>query len=496
MARKILLTFNGNQDPLNHQGEPGPILSLLSHKKQIDAVYLFHTNDKISDAMKTADAIRANYSKTAVELYSVNLDDPIDYQALLRGIRGHIPALLREEPPPEYLVLLSPGSPQMHSSWFMLVASGEIPARLCQTRQPQFINPAKGWGPVVEIDPRASWFPDLVVHRHDIKAPSKSEPEDITKALEDAGIIGSQKTIQYIIDQAVKPAMSDETICIFGESGTGKELLARFIHHMSRRRHHTFLDVNCATLPENMIETELFGHEKGAFTGATERKPGKFELAEGGTLFLDEIGDMSLAAQVKILRAIQNKSIHPLGSKNAKPKEVNVRILTATNKHLGDMVKKGLFREDLYHRLNVFPMTLPPLRERREDIAILANYFVEKKIGEQGEKKRLTNDAVNLLSKYSWPGNIRQLKNAIDRAFILCDDEMITPDHFNLVEEEDNAWSLPEFGEGFKLDDFLVRYEGEMIQKAMKMSKSQADAARLLGISKQALNKKLKKGAA
>jgi DNA-binding NtrC family response regulator len=228
-----------------------------------------------------------------------------------------------------------------------------------------------------------------------------------------------------VIRLAERAAKSNIPVLIEGESGVGKEVLARAIQGSSDRKGKAFITVNCGAIPENLIESTLFGHEKGAFTGATERHTGKFVEASGGTLFLDEIGELPLDAQVKLLRAIQESEVDPVGGK--KSVRVDIRLISATNKSLLDLVKEGRFREDLYYRLNVFPMTLPPLRARREDIADLARAFTARFAAEEGKRVRgLSAEALALLMRYDWPGNVRQLENALFRAVVLADGDELT----------------------------------------------------------------------
>uniref|UniRef100_A0A7C4AIK4 Sigma-54-dependent Fis family transcriptional regulator n=1 Tax=Thermodesulfovibrio aggregans TaxID=86166 RepID=A0A7C4AIK4_9BACT len=237
-------------------------------------------------------------------------------------------------------------------------------------------------------------------------------------------LVGSSQVMKKIKDQIELIARGDSRVLILGESGTGKELVAKMIHSLSPRRNAPFVEVNCAAIPQELIESELFGHEKGAFTGAVEKKIGKFELANGGTLFLDEIGDMSLLTQAKLLRVIETQKFQRVGG--TKDLTVNVRIISATNKNITDEIKKGNFREDLYYRLNVVPIYIPPLRERKDDIPELVNYFIDEFSREKGwKKKRIEDDAMKILQDYDWPGNVRELRNAIERLMIMTVSEVI-----------------------------------------------------------------------
>ena len=241
-------------------------------------------------------------------------------------------------------------------------------------------------------------------------------------------IIGSSPKMKEVMGLIQKVAGSDTTVLLLGESGTGKELFARAIHHLSPRRESPYVAINCAAIPRELLENELFGSEKGAFTGAYTRKIGKFELAEGGTIFLDEIGDMDISLQAKILRVLQEKQIERLGGN--KTIDVDVRMLAASNIDLKEACEAKAFRADLYYRLSVFPVRIPPLRERREDIPPLAEHFVQRYCKELNKpQQRLNSEALALLEKYHWPGNVRELENTIERAVILCEGKKILPAH-------------------------------------------------------------------
>ncbi len=239
-------------------------------------------------------------------------------------------------------------------------------------------------------------------------------------------IIGESEAIKQAVAETQRVAATDTTVLLLGESGTGKELFARAVHHLSSRRDRAFVAINCAAIPETLIESELFGHERGAFTGANERRPGKFELAAGGTIFLDEIGELPLGVQGKLLRAIEEKSVDRIGGRA--PVNVDVRIVAATNRDLHDAAERGEFRRDLYFRLAVFPLRVPPLRERGEDILLLARHFAAK-IGKELRRREATLDeaALAALRAHDWPGNVRELENAIERACILADELTLKP---------------------------------------------------------------------
>ncbi|HEC97898.1 MAG TPA: sigma-54-dependent Fis family transcriptional regulator [Nitrospirae bacterium] len=250
-------------------------------------------------------------------------------------------------------------------------------------------------------------------------------------------IITEDKSMKRLLRIAYEVARTDTTILITGESGTGKELIARYIHRQSLRREKNFVAVNCAAIPENLLESELFGHERGAFTGALEKKIGKFEIADGGTFLLDEIGEMSLPLQAKLLRVLQEREIDRIGSK--KPLSINIRVITTTNRDLAGEVEKGNFREDLFYRISVFPLELPPLRERTSDVRILSEFFLKKHASQYGKYiSGFSEDAFNYLYTQSWKGNIRELENVIQRAVLLSRSEFIESGDF-MIEKSRNV---------------------------------------------------------
>jgi DNA-binding NtrC family response regulator len=307
-------------------------------------------------------------------------------------------------------------------------------------------------------------------------------------------IIGSSGALEKVLAVVRKVAKSNTTVLVRGETGTGKELIAGAVHHNSHRAARNFVKVNCAALQENLLESELFGHEKGAFTGADKQRIGRFEQADGGTLFLDEIGDMSPNTQAKILRVLQEHEFERLGG--TRTIKVDVRLIAATNRELPAMVEAGQFREDLYYRLNVVTMEMPPLRERKDDIAALSNFFIRRFSGELKKKiQGLEPDALKLLMRYQWPGNIRELENAIERAMLLAEGAHISMDDLRLGDTgptgapRDNASVVKIPPTGIALEEV----ERIALIEALKMSNwVQKDAAELLAISPRVMNYKIK----
>ena len=304
-------------------------------------------------------------------------------------------------------------------------------------------------------------------------------------------IVGKSKEIKEIFKIIDDVARSSATILISGESGTGKELVARAIHNRSSRKDRLFVAINCAAIPENLLESELFGHERGSFTGAHERQIGKFEIANGGTLFLDEIGSMPMPMQAKLLRAIQEKEIERIGA--GYPTTVDVRIITASNSNLRTAIKNYKFREDLYYRLNVIPIHLPPLRDRREDIPLLANHFIHKYNREFAKNiKGIKKDALELLKNYDWPGNIRELENLIERLIVLSKQDQIGIDR--LPTEIKGEKSSQKDSETEKLYDAVKKFEVEFIRKALNKSGGRkSKTAKMLGIHRNTLSQLEKK---
>jgi transcriptional regulator with PAS, ATPase and Fis domain len=302
-------------------------------------------------------------------------------------------------------------------------------------------------------------------------------------------VIASSPSMRNIFTQIMKVAPTDSTVLITGESGTGKELIAASIYEHSARKGKPFIKINCVAIPEGLLESELFGHEKGSFTGAATQKKGKFEIADGGTLFLDEIGDMPLATQAKILRVLQEKEFERVGG--TKPIRVDVRFIAATNKNLPKMIKEGFFREDLYFRLNVFSIFLPALRERREDIPLLANFFLSN----FKKEVKLTAAVLQLLIGYSWPGNIRELKNVLEQASVLVEKNIIESHHLpDVISRQGLIVIADNLNGDIALDDKLMIMEKEMIINALKMTGGiQVKAANILGINQRSLWHRIKK---
>ena len=302
-----------------------------------------------------------------------------------------------------------------------------------------------------------------------------------------SSIIGESPAIKAVLDEVRKVADTKSSILLLGETGTGKELFARVIHHNSSRREKPFVPINCSAIPENLLETELFGHVRGAFTGAVATKKGILEEAEGGTVFLDEIGDMNLGLQAKLLRVIEDQVIRPVGS--TKGAKVDIRIITATNKDLKAAVRDGAFREDLYYRINVISLHIPPLRDRRDDIGLLVQHYLDRYAQDLGKQvKDVSPGAMEVLLNYEWPGNVRELQNVIERAILISDDGLIRPEHLPGGVKAEASFPQCCFDRKLSIEEYtkalILRYQAES---------SEQQLADMLGITRKSLWEKRKK---
>jgi Nif-specific regulatory protein len=314
--------------------------------------------------------------------------------------------------------------------------------------------------------------------------------EELKDRFRPSNIIGNSKRMQAVYDLIARVSKSDATVLIRGESGTGKELVAHAIHYNSPRSTKPFIKVNCAALPETVLESELFGHEKGAFTGAIARRKGRFEMAHAGSIFLDEVGDFSPTTQIKLLRVLQEREFERVGGTDTI--KTDVRVIAATNRDLEELIAEGEFRQDLYYRLNVFSIHVPPLRERKTDILLLADHFVER-YSEANHKhiRRISTPAIDMLISYHWPGNVRELENVIERAVLLSDDDVIHGFHLppTLQTAEESGTALVG-----TLDATLDNVEREIIVDALKSSRgNMAKAARSLGMTERVMGLRIKK---
>jgi PAS domain S-box-containing protein len=345
-------------------------------------------------------------------------------------------------------------------------------------------------GAVTDITAMNNAFEEIRLLRDRLYKENLALREEIDVARMFEEIVGSSAALQVVLTKVAKVAPTDSTVLITGETGTGKELVARAIHRRSQRSARAFVSVNCAAIPRDLIASELFGHEKGAFTGATQRRLGRFELADGGTIFLDEVGELPAETQVLLLRVLQEREIQRVGSSESL--QIDVRVVAATNRNLEAAIATGAFREDLFYRLNVFPIEVPPLRQRREDIPLLVEYFVDRFASKAG--KRITaidKRSLELLQSYSWPGNIRELQNVIERSVVVCDTENLSIEESWVGHAAHTNGAPPQ-----PLAEKLATQEKELIEAALAESKGRVSgpsgAAARLGIPQSTLDSKIK----
>lgn len=498
---QVLLTFVGSRDPFDKslvQGEEltGPILSLAA-ARPFDRIILFSTETTHPLAEDTHKALADRQPQCTVEICKLDLPDPTDYRAILKALRHYTEPLFTALPAnTQTFISTASGTPQMHACWLLLAASGEVPARLLQVRPPRFVQ--EGQPLVTEINLASSEFPTVRpgMIQMDTQEDADDLPVDPHQLITELGLIGNHSEFKKALHACLIAAQNESPVLILGATGTGKELMARLIHLLSGRPQERFIPVNCAALPEHLVESQLFGHKKGAFTGAHKDFDGKFVQADRGTLFLDELGDLPLPAQAKLLRVLQDSVIEPLGAD--KPQRVNVRFIAATHKDLGHSITEKTFREDLYYRLNHFPIHLPTLDQRKSDIPLLALHTLDDLNRRIKRPKRFTQAALQRLQAHTWPGNIRELISTVTRSVafnpsktVLDADDL----HFEPPITQANVFAaLPTPEPGFDLSQFIESIKDQVIQKALVQADGkQAGAARLLGYSPQRLNKELKK---
>jgi transcriptional regulator with GAF, ATPase, and Fis domain len=492
---RVLLTFTGFHDPfsaspISGTEKEGPILNLI-RSFPFDEVVLFATPNTLEQTAETERILHQRHPTIACQVCQLKLADPTNYLEILANLRREFETISKRKRDAGWYVATASGTPQMHACWVMLVASGEIPGRLLHVRPPQFVTDKTPM--VTEVDLTQKDFPTIRSRLWaEIPLPDGSA-HDPKKVIEALGIVGDHPTITQALETSSLLAQSDVPVLILGESGSGKEKIATLIHRLSRRAEKPFVALNCAAIPEQLAESTLFGHCKGAFTGATASLKGKFESANSGTLFLDEIGELPKAIQGKLLRTVQEGVIEPLGEETGR--KVNVRLIAATHRDLQDAVAKKEFREDLFYRLRVGEVRIPPLRERRSDIIKLAVHFLDEINATLRKPRRFTPEALIRLQQHSWPGNIRELCNAVQRAAVLCKTTDITPENLDLADFSHVAEfsGVPNPHEGFKAEEWLKGARKILFERALRLAKGkQSDAARLLGLSPQAVFKFLK----
>ena len=483
--KKVLLCWIGATDLRASQGDDvgeGPIAQAVE-KLGFDEVFLI--SNYLSDDRVTAYVEWAKKrSPTPYRLYEEELSSPTHFGEIYEAAVRVCTAALGEQPEQVELTFhLSPGTPAMAAVWIIL-AKTRFPAELIESSRDHGVQTAS-----VPFDISAEFLPNLLL-KPDEQLRSVSAEKPIESA-NFANIYYRSPIMAHLVERAQRVALRNVPVLLEGESGTGKELFARAIHDHSPRRDKPFIAVNCGAIPPGLVESELFGHEKGAFTDAKAPRKGRFELANGGTLFLDEIGELPKDVQVKLLRVLEEKKIDRLGA--SKPISIDVRTVAATNRTLSEEVREGRFREDLFYRIVVAYLKLPPLRDRPGDLGLLIDHLVEQinteNEGQPGYKrKEISASAKNIILNHSWPGNIRELQNTLRRAMVWADDDTLTRRDIEeallpAFEKRDEGILNRPLDGGFSLENLLGEVARHYIQRAEEESKNRTEAAKRLGFS-------------
>lgn len=510
LAVQVLLSWIGAQDPWRpREGRTvgklrqmpmerppdcvdGPILTFLAHLPvALDAIYLLHDPaiEQTGGPAALSNAIATRYPPLQLNLRHVPIDEPRTYEPIYRHVRAVCEEVrAKHGDDAEYHVLLSPGSPQMHATWVLLVKT-VFPATAWQSSD----HPGQSRAEIASIP--------FDIEAELTELTLRVEKRRIAPARQ-GSLVYASEAMKKVVDTVRLVADSQATVLLLGENGVGKEGVARLLHDLSPRRQQPFVAVNCAALPDTLLEGELFGYCRGAFTGATRDRAGLFVAAQQGTIFLDEIGDMSPSLQVKLLRILQENTVRPLGSDQEV--SIGVRVVAATNHDLRALIAEGRFRADLYYRLGVVPIIVPPLRERREDIPILIEHFLKLANGERMACHRptlqLQRSAWHTLEAYHWPGNVRELQNAIQRLALLAPSNHISIRNIRDIMSFDpvTGFAHPRLDTrlllGHSLHQSVAQYERLLIEEAFRQHKTQKQAAMALGLhSPQALQKRIKR---
>lgn len=463
------------------KSDRGPIMRLIEEDEEdapYERVILLTTKAGLSPAQDLASELRECVSQ--VELITLELVDPSDYAALFQALG---PVVQRLGPNSQVDLLLSAGTPQMQTLWFILVKAGLLSARMLQVIPAAFV-PSVHPKAIRVVDLDIEGFPEVRALRDEL-ARLRAHSRILGRH-----IIGESEPMRSLAKRLLRVAPSDLPVLIQGETGTGKELIARSIHESSHRASGALITENCGALTESVLSSELFGHEKGAFTGAAHRKRGLFELAHGGTLFLDEVGELSPRVQVNLLRVLQDGTLRRLGSETSI--RVDVRIVAATHRDLEAMVREGSFREDLYYRLQGATLQVPALRDRKADLQALVSHF----LGELGSSLRITRECWSLLEAYPWPGNVRELRAEVNRWHVFCD-RWVRPEDldskFSQSPAVDFQPRLPtETAQPLSLA--VASAERHAIATALSEAKNNLSrAARILAIDRNTLKRKIRK---
>ena len=494
MAYDILFSFVGNRDPYveNSDNEYGPVLAHLQ-AASYSRVYLICTGPAYVERARTVESIAKHETDTGTfNFINLDLESPIDYEEIYVKLKAALETVADQLPKENArkTILLDPGTPQMQTTWFLLAKSGAFPARLVQGVPPRY---AGGTYKVREVGLESDVLPNIVLHPQ--KPPVEEEPENRWITGTEMKIIGSSESFVSTLELAERYAGYDINILLFGETGSGKGIVAKYIHQMSSRREKPMVEVNCSAISPTLVESELFGHKKGAFTGADSDRMGVFRAAHRGSIFFDEIGDLPPEVQPKLLKAIEEKTLSPVGMDETIT--VDVRVIAATNKDLEELIREGKFRRDLYERLNETNLRVPPLRERENDILELSEVFLEDWNRKYKENKKISGETWNYLLKYPWEGNVRELQNALKNMCAQSRGDTLTKDllpprvlaHFN--EESPLApinYGIPD--DGIELNAVLFEIEKQYYEEALKKSAGNREqAARLLGLNGPAFRK-------
>lgn len=516
---RTLLAFVDYQDPyvqslVGDEEQPGPVLTLLD-SGGFDTVALFHTPHTEPQTRATEDAIHERHPRVRVRLHALGASNPKDFSRLIGLMAPHLRDYAGRG---ELAVCASSGTAEMRAIWYLLVSTSQIQAHLLQVKPADFASGERAR--VVNLDVESGpWLREdrylgrMFSHSEDAGGPSvrsmrmptpasapaplpspPPELDGLDEALAGLEIYVDSALLRAAAEKAAMIAVYGVPVLIGGETGTGKELFAKLIHRLSDRQHRPLVAVNCAAIPGELFESQLFGHEKGSFTGASQKYLGRFREAHGGTLFLDEVGELTMSAQAKLLRVVQEGVVEPVGGQ---PVKVDVRLVAATNRNLDAAVAAGRFRDDLLFRLRVCDIGLPPLRDRRGEIPYLAlkllarlNRTIAKR------ERRLTQAALARLTEHSWPGNVRELENVLKSSIILSREVAI--DAGDLVfgggaSKLDPFAALPVPVAGFNVDEFLGRVRTHLFLKALEITNgNQSKAAGLLGVTKQAVQQFVK----
>ncbi len=491
----ILLTFTGFNDPfaptaVEKARTLGPVLSILHHL-DFRVVYLFDTPGAHKNTVATTKEIESRLPGMDVRLRKLDkLRDPTDHLGILSYLREFLPEIVESHEGACFTIALSSGTPAMHACWLLLAADGTVPARVVHGHPPRCIGDDYR---ISEVDLSATEFPHIEPRVCESPETYFATTPDLEAACEELKIVGDDKGFVEALQMAARVARYDTHVLLLGETGTGKEHFARLLHHLGGRPDKPLVVMNCAAAPKELVESMLFGHKKGAFTGASTDLKGEFDNAEEGTLFLDEIAELPPASQSKLLRVLQDGLIKPLGA--GKAHKVNVRVVAATNADLPAAIKSKQFRLDLSKRFGV-RISIPPLRKRRGDILKLATFALNRWNRLYGESRRLSRDALEQLQAYPWPGNVRELISTVETSAMMTHDRVLKAEDLRFDEpiwDEMPEHMLPEPHEGFSLREYLNNARDALIRRALDLSHgNRSQAGRLLGITPQAVHRYVK----